>query len=64
MPLGARRRLHVFMLTRPDTGINPMDTVWEQAVSASRRRRNPKITENDELVDDAAGLEPIDEEES
>jgi hypothetical protein len=37
MPLGARRRLHVFNANSAWTqGINAMDTFWNQAVCASR----------------------------
>ena len=39
-----------------------MDTVWEQAVFAAGVETEAEVA-NDELVDDAAGLEPIDEEE-
>jgi hypothetical protein len=39
-----------------------MDTVWEQAVLQQVVETEAEVA-NDELVDDAAGLEPIDEEE-
>ena len=39
-----------------------MDTVWEQAVLQQVVETEAEVA-NHELVDDAAGLEPIDEEE-
>jgi hypothetical protein len=63
MPLGARRRLHVFTLTPPGhQGLTP----W---IRFGNRQSLQQVVEteaevaNDELVDDAAGLEPIDEDE-
>ena len=62
MPLGARRRLHVFTLTPlGHQGLTPWIRFGNRQLGTQAETEAQVV--NDEFVDDVANLEPIDEEE-